>query len=157
MSRSASSDLPKSGVILCNPEACHGCGICELVCSLSHDGVCGPSVSRITLIREPLAGEFHQATCKQCHHPECYYNCPVEAVQIEPKTGARIIDAELCTGCGTCAKACPFNEQGSIVKQNPDTGKWLKCDLCVIQNGPQCVSACPWGALRYVSQEERGL
>ena len=137
---------------------CHGCGICELVCSLSHDSVCSPYLSRISLVRYPLMGEFYQITCKQCEHPECYYRCPTRAIYVEPKTGARVIDAALCSGCGVCTEACPFNGQGLIIKLNSATNQYIKCDLCVsVGTPPQCVNACPWGALHYVSAEERDL
>lgn len=150
--------IPRSGVIACDSAICHGCGICELVCSLTHDGVCGPSLSRISVLRNPLLGEFKQETCRQCNHPECYYSCPVTAIHADSKTGARTIDRDLCIGCGVCAKACPFNDRNHVVKHNPNTGKYVKCDLCApLGTDPQCVTACPWGALKYVPTLKRGV
>ncbi len=153
-----SPDILRSGVVACNSAICHGCGICELVCSLAHDGACGPSLSRISVLRSPLQGEFNQETCRQCNHPECYYSCPVGAIQADSKTGARTIEKNLCIGCGTCAKVCPFNGKNHVVKHNPSTGRYVKCDLCApLGTNPQCVAACPWGALKYVPASERGV
>jgi carbon-monoxide dehydrogenase iron sulfur subunit len=156
--RGRADGLIRSGVIVGDATICHGCGICELVCSLSHDGVCSPYLSRISLIRDPLAGAFHQETCRQCDHPECYYRCPTRAIYVEPKTGARVINAALCSGCGLCAQACPFNGHGLIIKVNSATNQYIKCDLCAsVGTSPQCVAACPWGALQYVTAAERGI
>ena len=146
----------KSGVILSDATICHGCGICELVCSLSHSGACGPAQSRIHILRDPLAGEVTVETCRQCPYPGCYYACPFGAIDIDPKTGARVIDDDRCEGCGTCAKACPSNERGTMIRPDPEKGAYLKCDLCSgLGRGPLCVEACPWGALRYVPAAER--
>ena len=47
---------PSSGVLEVDLELCHQCGICELSCSLYHEGVCSPSFSRISLLRNPFTG-----------------------------------------------------------------------------------------------------
>ena len=145
-----------SGVVSADKAACHGCGICELVCSLSHNGACGPALSRIHVFRDPLAGEFSPETCKQCRFPSCYYSCPAGAVEIDADTGARVIEADKCEGCGLCAKACLFNEQGTMIKHDPARGIYFKCDLCSsVHSQPLCVKACPWGALSYISSGKR--
>ena len=146
----------KSGTIFADKSICHGCGICELVCSLSHSGACDPALSNIRLLRDPLAGEFLIETCRQCDFPGCYFSCPYGAIVIEPKTGARVIDGERCEGCGSCSKACPFNERGTIVKPDPEKGIYLKCDLCMgLGRGPLCVEACPLCALSHIPAAER--
>jgi len=148
--------LPRSGVIAADAKLCHGCGICELACSLYHDGVCSPSISRMRLRRQPLEGEFLLETCRQCDHPECYFACPTGAVVIEPKTGARTVRGEDCTGCRVCYELCPFNGDGAVIRLSPLGNVYLKCDLCYDRaEGPVCVEACPWKALSYVPAEAR--
>jgi Fe-S-cluster-containing hydrogenase component 2 len=146
----------KSGVIVTHEDVCHGCGICELVCSLSHNGVCGPSLSRINLLRDPLTGEFLLKTCKQCNYPDCYFSCSVEAIYLDESTGARVIDLEKCVNCGVCANSCPYNEEGDIIKIHTNQDHYIKCDLCSsLEREPICVEACPWGALTYLPKERR--
>jgi len=145
-----------SNFILTDTKLCHGCGICELVCSLSHHGVCGPSFSCINLLRSPLSGEFSLELCKQCQFPACYFSCTVGAIIIEPKTGARIINSDKCVSCGTCYKACPLNDKGKIIRYDPKQGLYFKCDLCSsLDHDPLCVEACPWQALSYIKVTKR--
>jgi len=143
------NSLQKSGKIGINKEICHGCGICELACSLYHEGVCSQTLSRIYVRRDPLNGECAPETCRQCDSPECFFACPVDAIVIHTQTGARIIVEEDCIACGKCSKACPFNEDGKIIGSNETP--YFKCDLCSNrEKGPICVEACPWGALEYL-------
>jgi len=150
--------LPKSGVIIHDPTVCRGCGICELACSLVHEGACGPSLSRIRIINDVLEFNWLGQICHQCDWPECYFACPVSAIKIDSKTGARYIDESVCIGCGKCAEACPFMPEVETLKKKTLKGKtvFIKCDLCKDrEEGPACVEYCPRGALRYVPPSER--
>ena len=40
------SKVPAAGVIKHDPERCVGCGVCSMMCSLSHEGAVGPVLSR---------------------------------------------------------------------------------------------------------------
>lgn len=145
-----------SGKVMVDLEICHQCGICEMVCSLYHEGACSPSLSRISLLRAPFTGDGLVEVCRQCDYPDCYFVCPVDAVVIDGETGARIIVEEKCTGCGKCAKACPFNEKGTILKYLAEKKVYLKCDLCRgRQGGPACVEACPWGAVTFFPRKRK--
>ena len=106
---------PNSGKLEVDLDSCHQCGICELFCSLYHDGVCSPSVSRISLLRNPFTGDSLVETCRQCAYPDCYFVCPVGAIVIDEKTGARVIVEENCMACGKCAQACPFYGEKTII------------------------------------------
>jgi Fe-S-cluster-containing hydrogenase component 2 len=72
-------------------------------------------------------------------------------MRIDEATGAKLIVVERCTGCGECARACPFNKNSSIVKFDQSRGVYVKCDLCLGRDGgPICVEICQMGALRYI-------
>ena len=128
----ATVSYPKtSGYIGMTPpveSVCAACGTCELVCAMSHDGACGPTLRRCWLDRDHFTSSYELLACKQCNHPECMEACSVGAMYVDEKTGARCIDPEKCTGCELCIEACPFDPP----RINIDTEKnvAIKCDLC---------------------------
>ena len=46
------------GGVVHNPEACTGCGLCDLMCSLYHEGEQGQALSRGELVGDRLTAEF---------------------------------------------------------------------------------------------------
>lgn len=142
--------IAKSGKVIFDPELCRGCRICELACSLYHEGQCSPGLSRIQIHTEDLSFIFHGETCAQCDSPACYLACPLEekALCIDSKTGARYVNADECTGCGSCVEACPYETPRTRI--NRETNAAFKCDLCrEREEGPICVEMCPRGALTF--------
>lgn len=91
-----------------------------------------------------------QDTCRQCPHPvPCANACPQGAIQVDPKTGARVVVKERCIGCHLCEKACPWD----MMSFDDEENKASKCFLC---NGdPKCVKACPAAAIRYIPWTDR--
>jgi Fe-S-cluster-containing hydrogenase component 2 len=145
---------PSKGVIVVDTNVCGGCRLCESVCSLSHEGVINPELSRIQVLRDwtkpnTIGVEWEPVTCMQCVNAPCLQSCPTGAISVDETTGARVVNPGLCIGCHTCENVCPFNPPR--VKYN-SLNKALKCDLC--GGDPQCVKYCGPGALRYVTHEE---
>ncbi len=128
---------------------CTGCEACVYACSTYHEAAGSLSLARITFHRYTPDITYDIETCRQCIAPSCMAACIVGAMYVDEKTGARCIDEEKCKGCGLCAEACPFNEDGAIIKYNAAKKKYVKCDLCSGRpEGPACVQACgPWEAL----------
>ena len=138
------------GVIFPDPTLCIGCLTCEVICSQEH--------RRVGLSDR---GSFHQEPCLQCPTAECLYVCPVDALRVEPKTGARFIDEDRCVTCGRCNEACifptselslavnnltsdPTPPQRSRITYDPQKDVFAKCDLCFWrEGGPACVERCP--------------
>ena len=58
-----------------------------------------------------------------------------------------VVDYDRCTNCRTCIEACPFG----AMFWDPISAKVIKCELCRADaqhpGDPQCVQACPTGAL----------
>ncbi len=159
-------------VIFPDPTLCIGCLTCEVRCSSEHKKVGLSAVPRIRIYDEPSTkvdpevernypgrGSFLQQPCLQCPTAECLYVCPVNALRVEPRTGARYIEEKVCVSCGRCAEACPFPvydeskatdraevhlSQKTRITYDPEKDTFAKCDLCYFRpEGPACVEACP--------------
>lgn len=127
---------------------CSGCHTCEILCTLGHEGLINPLLSRNTVHTDIQAGDVtHVLYCQQCDDPKCLAACPTGALHVDPDTGARVIDQDVCVGCQSCLNACIFAQGGqgaSRIKYNAETGTCFKCDLC--GGEPKCVKYCPLGA-----------
>ena len=125
---------------------CTGCRTCEIMCSLTHEGLINPQRARNHVDTDIQAGHVVNVLyCQQCDDPKCLRACPTGALHIDEATGARVIDQDVCIGCQTCLNACYYAVVGqSRIKYNPETGKCIKCDLC--GGEPKCVEYCPMGA-----------
>ncbi|TME29045.1 MAG: 4Fe-4S dicluster domain-containing protein [Chloroflexi bacterium] len=164
------STKPAQGVIFPDPSLCIGCLTCEVICSHEHKDQGLSDVPRIRIFNDPTTevapvikaaypdrGQFHQEPCLQCPTAECLYVCPVDALQVEPRTGARFIREDTCVSCGRCQEACPFPitdetkatnqltfDQHTRITYDPVADTMAKCDLCYWRNGgPACVERCP--------------
>ena len=133
------------------PAKCTGCLQCELACSYAAEGAFNPAKSRIKVFAFHDAGRFVPYTCTQCAEAWCLQACPVDAIQIDQATGAKIVVDSLCVGCKVCTIACPFG----TVNYDADRGTVIKCDLC--GGDPACARACPTDAITYVDANWTGI
>jgi carbon-monoxide dehydrogenase iron sulfur subunit len=139
--------LPAGSHLVADPTGCSGCRLCEMVCSLTHEGVVAPSRATLTVSQDVFVDEHAQVlVCPQCAGPECLLACPRGAIAVAEVTGARVVVDELCDGCGICAQACHLG----MIRVDAVTGKARKCDLC--DGDPQCVASCPQKVLSTVER-----
>ena len=118
-------------------ELCNGCGLCEVICSLHHEGYINRECSRIRISWQDKPMPL---ICLQCLEPLCQTNCPAGTIERCPDTGLLTVDHERCLSCYCCIIACPFG--GSLKDSN---NRMVRCDLC--GGDPQCAIFCPTGAL----------
>ena len=153
--------IPESrGYLVYDPSLCTGCHTCELACSaFKNGGSYQPSLSRIQVADDPFGGTIHNfepKICYQCQDPKCMTACPVGAMYIDEKTGARVVDEkkckETCPESQPCIEACGLYYDPPRMLFDPKKKVAIKCDLCAGE--PQCVKWCSNGALKYASLAE---
>jgi Fe-S-cluster-containing hydrogenase component 2 len=159
-----------SGVIMPDPSLCIGCLTCEVACSDVHREVGLSDLPRIRIYNLESVqvnpevtkafgqrGHFHQQVCLQCPDAPCLPVCPVDALHVDGKTGARVIDKETCIACGKCERSCIFPtldesiatgkqvlNQKSRISYDGKQNVYTKCDLCNFRpEGPACIERCP--------------
>lgn len=118
--------------------------------------------------------DFLPMQCQHCDNPACTAVCPTGATVKDEKTGIVTQDSELCIGCESCKKACPYDSYGvrSLIEEEPEYyldvvvgevdapahkfGTVEKCTFCKNlidrDEDPACMQLCPararfWGDL----------
>jgi len=140
-------------LLVIDQDQCVRCGHCAWSCAEVH-GVSrlvrrgDKVVTRLNVIGQATSGPANLLlpnTCQQCKNAACMIDCPTGAIGRDPD-GEVFIRPELCTGCGNCAKACPWD---NIQMAATTTGRDLavKCELCRGYTAPACVEACPTEAI----------
>lgn len=136
-------------------DACVRCGHCAWSCASLH-GVA--RIARHGDVVRTAVGTERQASplllpssCQHCEHPACMVDCPTGAIGRDLQGEVQIDDA-LCTGCGACVKACPWDNV-QLAPRPPSTPSGehpllaVKCDLCRGYEAPACVESCPTSAM----------
>jgi Fe-S-cluster-containing hydrogenase component 2 len=130
-----------------NSEKCTGCRLCELVCSVVHEGVSNPAKSRIQVVKWEDEGLYVPMICQQCEDAPCMSVCPMGAISRDKDLGHVTVNYDVCIGCRSCVNICPFG----AMNYNRSTKKVFKCDLC--GGDPQCVRFCDEKAIDFVPAE----
>ena len=66
--------------IVCDPEKCTGCQMCEFACSARHGGY-NPLASHIRLVRVQPA-HIMSIACRLCDEPTCMAACPRQCISV---------------------------------------------------------------------------
>ena len=153
---------------LFNADECTGCKVCVAACKDVNDLPVGYKLRRVVTGEAgawetdaasglPVpAGVFSYSVsyaCMHCDAPACLVKCPRQAISKDAATGIVSIDGTRCIGCGTCARACPWDAP-VVVPRIDGTRVARKCDLCrtLLAAGeePACVAACAMRCLKLV-------
>ncbi len=139
--------------IVVDLDRCIGCrGGCQVGCKTENKIALGPS--RSTFYTMGPTGKFPDiemyfmpVMCQQCKYPSCTEVCPTGACYKDEEDGVIYIDREVCIGCQSCMRACPFE----CNLFNSELVVMDKCNLCVQRRDedlePACVRNCVGRAL----------
>jgi Fe-S-cluster-containing dehydrogenase component len=122
--------------------ACWGCRTCEVACKQEFNLEAG--IRLIIVAEEGPAAHIHPSEfiyrvnlCRHCDEPPCEAVCPEEAIE-KREDGIVVLDEDICSGCGLCLDACPYD----AIAFDDRVGQARKCNLCHqrVDNGlfPAC-------------------
>ncbi|MBR9729623.1 DMSO/selenate family reductase complex B subunit [Shewanella intestini] len=110
---------------------------------------------------DPNKGTFEQDVfayytsigCNHCSEPACLKACPTGAMHKRREDGLVHVATDLCIGCESCSRACPYDAPQIDRERKVMT----KCDGCYdrLADGkkPICVEACPMRAIDFDTVE----
>lgn len=146
-------------LLVIDQDTCVRCGHCAWTCESLH------GVSRLVRRGDKIVArvQAHGAearsllvpnSCQHCENPACMIDCPTGAIGRQAR-GEVFIRESLCTGCGNCAKACPWENirmaprrvTPASVRAELSAEVATKCDLCRGYEAPGCVQSCPTGSI----------
>ncbi len=132
---------------------CMGCQTCVISCKTSNE-IAGENYwshvldfygneTYMTSMDSSPSMKFRPILCNHCESPVCVTNCPTGAMHKSEETGVVSVDQDICIGCGTCEKSCPYGAPVVDAERTVST----KCNLCAGRTAggkdPYCVSSCP--------------
>lgn len=124
-------------------EKCTGCRLCEMACSLKHEGVFFSRLSRIRHVWTSR-GKAMVSVCRACDPAPCQIACPAGAISLDPGAGVLAVNEAKCIGCLACVETCPYH----ALIPHQATGRPMYCDLC--GGEAACAEICPTKALSVV-------
>lgn len=143
-----------NSILVIDLDTCTRCDDCVRACADTHGGL-----PRFVREGQKYDNFLITRSCYHCRDPVCLVGCPTGAIKRASVGDVVAIDDQLCIGCQTCAKACPYD----VITMHPTGEKWpddmipeglrgkdrilaTKCDLCYTSTaGPACVANCPNG------------
>ena len=151
-----------------NSDVCTGCKTCQVACKetyklpvnnlyrkvYNYQGGSWKPTEAGHYVPDGVFGYFVSLACNHCTNPACVANCPTGAMQKDEETGIVWTDHDVCIGCRSCEKACPYHAPSFLEEE----GYMGKCDFCKDQlergEDPYCVRTCALRALRYGDIDE---
>ena len=169
--------MARYGMVI-DTKRCVGCNACSVNCKITNnlpetnwwtrvltEG--GDEIDTPAGVFPDVSMRYITVGCQHCENPACLDVCPTGATAKDEETGIVSVDSELCIGCESCIKACPYEGVRTLIKSPeyyldvvvgeydapPHKGGTVeKCTFCknLIDRGdvPACMQLCP-GRARY--------
>ncbi len=148
-------------------DRCIDCKQCEVACAHRY------GAPRLKIHETRLGLVDFVTTCRSCNDQRCIDPCNFDSIEFDPQTGEIHINEESCTGCASCATACPYGSirmvrlddennnkfkarlehEGALahgrgtLRREPAEQIAQKCNHCSGYGDQACITHCPTGAL----------
>lgn len=155
-------------------DRCIDCRQCERACADRY------GVKRLSIHGPRLGLVDFVSTCRTCSDQRCISPCNFDSIEFDPVRREVVIREDSCTGCASCATACPYGaikmvsladrankrftarlarsgalaHGGQAPRREPAEQIASKCDHCASHADQACISHCPTGALIEISPLE---
>jgi tetrathionate reductase subunit B len=121
---------------------CWGCKACEVACKQENQANRGVKLIHVgdeaaTDVDGKLTFTFKPTICHHCENPPCAEACPADVIA-RRRDGIVLLDSDLCTGCGSCLDACPYN----AISMDKEKGVAQKCNMCHHRVEKGLIPAC---------------
>ncbi len=143
--------------IIIEADKCLGCGACELACAIYHSrsqnlftAISEAPLPLSRIMVDSIGEEAFPTVCHHCENPPCVDACMASAMHREEGGSRVLVDEEKCVGCWMCVMVCPF----AAVVNDKQRNKSVKCDKCLEEETPWCVSWCPTNAIHCGDTED---
>jgi Fe-S-cluster-containing hydrogenase component 2 len=148
-------------------DRCIECKECEKACESRYGH------KRLTIHGPRLGMLDFVYACRTCTDQRCLSPCNYDSIRFDTQKREVIINESTCTGCASCAEACPYGsiemvelerpaeqlfkirlERDGSLKFGEGSGRKIaatkiasKCDHCAGYGEQACITHCPTGAL----------
>ncbi|MEZ9821509.1 DMSO/selenate family reductase complex B subunit [Shewanella sp. 10N.286.45.A1] len=146
---------------------CTGCKTCQVSCKDRKDLPVGINWRRVYeygggqwtengdgTVSQDVFAYYMSIGCNHCSEPVCVKACPTGAMHKRREDGLVHVATDLCIGCESCARACPYDAP----QIDNDRKVMTKCDGCFerLAEGkqPSCVESCPMRAIDFAPMDE---
>lgn len=107
---------------------CIGCHACSMACKMANNLPVDVWYNDVKTeggnSRDTPSGEypnnamsFFPVSCQHCAEPACAAVCPTGATWKDEETGIVHQDLDVCIGCQSCVKACPYEGVRTFVEE----------------------------------------
>lgn len=95
---------------------CIGCQSCVTGCQMRHRTPDEVQLRKATSFEQQPVGPWITVACNHCADPACVSVCPTGAT-VKREDGIVVHDPEVCIGCQSCIKACPYEHPVYLEKR----------------------------------------